>query len=395
MAKIGALLIGVCAVAVACAIPALAEPTPTPSPTVDAALAPKMPADVYTLATSANGGQPCSATDPADLTAVFTLISTRLGASYVVTRKYKTAPDILASYVATGKPANVVIATVCKTLDVYSISITGYALAVGKSTSNSLSGTFDALETQTKAAWLNLFGTSASPLFPNVAFLPVANDTTGIINSRLQRNLPITIIATPAPAPIAPPPPGAPAPPLPPTTRLGACQASAYRMLIVGRTTTASQSTDLTRLIVAGSSLKFSQPHPWGTVYTVLGAVVGLLYIPNSAEVGADVFVCPAGSSDEISQVNGLDGHITGHKTSPTIGADPFVVQRTLDTAVVDLANQLDCIVANKLEQLKIQDVPPKDDLAKSPWCATYYKSLKADFKINGHGPINSLTTPG
>jgi hypothetical protein len=161
-------------------------------------------------------------------------------------------------------------------------------------------------------------------------------------------------------------------------------------MLVVGRTATASQRPDLTRLILAAAGLKSTAPQAWGAVWNVLGGAAGLLYVPNSAQAGVNVFVCPtkqlilanhspfalrAGSdpSKAIFEVGGLDHAITGHKITPAIGLDPYVQQGVLDTAVVDLANQIDCIITLELARMQMFNAlgnpPIIDDTPLSPWC--------------------------
>lgn len=356
--------------------------------------------DVFVLRTSVNGSQPCSRhlLSSNDRDAVNSMVASRLP-SYTVNGLLPSSVDILAPYMQQPAPNNVIIAAICRTLDVDTISMSGYAFQQGvKPTSGALGGTFDAMET---SDWSGIFGTT--PLFSTVAYLPVVNDTSNVVNPRLLHNLPLTQIATPAPAPVAPPAPGAPAPPQPPTTRLAECQASAYRMLIAGRTTTSSQRPDLTRLILAGSALKFSAPQPWGTIYTVLGASAGLLYIPNSAEAGVEVFVCPpkqlllsnpglfsvptgVDPTKVLFEVGGLDHAIIGHKVTSAIGLDPYVQQGVLDTAVLDLANQLDCIITQELAKMQMLNVlgspPQADSIATSKWC-TY--PIASNTKVSGY----------
>jgi len=343
-------------------------------------------ADLYVFSTSASGTEVCDRLQDVDRSAVVDLVRRQLRVvGYTTAVGATTGPDPLHAYpvrIPGQNPINhVLVATVCKTGDIDNISIAGYALSTSNSvdatpaTSGSVAGTFDSLES---ADWSNVFGTAA--LFPNVAFIPIVNDTTNVINPRLQRNLPLTVIATPAPAPIAPPPPGAPAPPQPPTTRLGECRASAYKMLIIGRTTTSSTSTDVTRGIVAASALKlFTQPAPWSTVYSSVGVLFASLYDPTSSEASVDMFSCGP-NDDHLEQIGGLNHHITGWKRTALVGVDPFGQQRTLDLAAVDLANQLDCIIYWRLGDMGIlslndlakarQSIYPKDDLATSPWCA-------------------------
>ncbi len=349
-------------------------------------------ADVYVVRTSVNGSQPCArhAYGLSQIQAIEAMVAAHLTAYDVVVKS--TGPDapadILAPYLSpfASVPQSVVLSTVCRTLDVSTVSVAGYAFQpLQKPTSGSLGGTFDTLEV---GDWSSLFGTAT--LFPTVAFLPVVNDTSSVINPRLLHNLPLTLIATPAPAPIAPPPPGASAPPQPPATRLAECQASAYRILVAGRTTTSSQRPDLTRLILAAAGLKSTAPTPWGPVWTVLGAAAGILYIPNSAEAGVNVFVCPTKQlllsanppfnlprgmdpSKVIFEVGGLDHAIVGHKVTPAIGLDPYVQQGVLDTAVVDLADQVDCVITLELAKMQMLNVlgnpPVIDDVAASSWC--------------------------
>ncbi len=316
------------------------------------------------------------------------------------------APDILQAYVG-GTPRFVAIATVCKTLDVTNISVAGYDIEKALIQSGSVSGTFDSLESSKSTTWANLFGTvPPGPVIavPNIAFLPVGNDPNGVINPRLLRNLPLTVIATPAPlAPTAAPAPGAPAPAAtPPATRIDQCNSSAYHMLVTGRVPITSQSTDLSRAIIAGGSLKWSQPE-WNAYYTSAGLIAGLLYNPNSAEVGVDVFVCPRetkirdlakafrtnsydknhqktgslpGKAGQLYEVGGINHHIIGHKTTPAIGTDPFAQQRAEDKAVVDLANQLDCIISQELDKMgnfltikQQQDAGMLDPISSGAWC--------------------------
>lgn len=400
------------------------------------------PVHLYVISTTVSGGQRCSWTGVnriIDLaTAVENLASARLpaAAAYSGVRledydpaspsSFRPPPDVLLKYInpMPTKPTYVALATLCRTGDVTNIVITGYQLATGKKpSSGSVTGTFDALETADPASWANLFGTNNPPLpvfIPNVAFLPVGNDPNNVVNPRLLRNLPITAVATPPP--LAPPAPGSPPPPTPPPTRLGMCQASTDRIYIAGRIVITSASNDISRAILAGGSLKWTQVE-WSAYYTSAGLIAGLLYNPNSAEVSVDVFVCPPkavglktglhnhgttsdgtdeddmlrgfpyedaagkhpeGRPDTLYQVGGLGHHITGHRTTPSIGTDPFAAGHALDSAVLDLENQLDCIIV--MEQVKMGQ--PKnelgDDLTHSAWCMGgtntpgYFKTLEA-----------------
>jgi hypothetical protein len=350
-------------------------------------------------------------------------------------------PDILQSNISLKRPAKIVIATVCRMFDVAAISIASYSISVdGQIMTNGappLSGSFDALESADKKTWASLFAPTPAPapftIGSTVAFLPVGNDTNGIINPRLLRNLPLTQIATPPPAaPTVPPAPGASRPPVaptPPPTRIEQCRTSAYHILISGRVPITSQSTDLSRALIAGGSLAWSQPE-WSVYYTSAGLIAGLLYNPNSAEVGVDVFVCPP--DDELArknfsyyewdaktgayqkklgaprlyEVGGINHHIVGHKTTPAIGTDPFAQQRALDTAVVDLANQLDCVIWGETQKMGLSG-PPLDSVTNDPWCtgpATEYPvhgyfahlelnpafpNVQADYPVSG--PIDGL----
>jgi hypothetical protein len=168
-------------------------------------------------------------------------------------------------------------------------------------------------------------------------------------------------------------------------------------MLITGRVPITSQSTDVSRAIIAGGSLKWSQPE-WNPYYTSVGLIAGLLYNPNSAEVGVDVFVCPPpttpnlatafrtntydqnhrktcavdGKVGQLYEVGGINHHIVGHKTTPAIGTDPFAQQRAEDKAVVDLANQLDCIISQELIKMGMQQQAATmlDPISSSAWCS-------------------------
>jgi hypothetical protein len=381
------------------AVSAAADSTSTSTPPTPT------PADLYVRATSTNGGQPC--TPAPDLASVITLVETKLKnlqPPYDVALGDAAGPNQLSAYPKKRKGAdkkdgvlvsNVIVATICRTADVYSISVVKYAVDESPPTSGSLTGTFDALQT---ADWSSAFGPTS--LFPNVAFLPIVNDTNNVINPRLQRNLPLTVIATPAPAPIAPPSAGSPPPPLPPTTRLAECRASNYKMLIIGRTTASSTSTDLTRGIVAASALKlFTQKNPWGTIYSSAGVLLAALYTPSSAEASVDMFTCA--SPKVLVHVGGKDFHITGHSTLASIGVDPYGQQRALDNATLDLANQLDCIIHYKLADLNIlspeqlskarTSIYPYDEKANSQWCTDYYKTLKTKFPDRAvEAPIKS-----
>ena len=197
-----------------------AQPKPAPS------------VDVYVLATSGTSASPCSRPSSAELhtaeEAIVALIMRKLGPNVSV--KDRTANrniNILASpaYTHLHPRINVAIATVCKALDVYTITINGYALpalapppaTTPKPTATqqvrptpspgsfdaliarlapgaegtaqgfdylttptetpepiktgSQSGTFEALEAHDSAGWANLFGAEKpAPLVPNVRF---------------------------------------------------------------------------------------------------------------------------------------------------------------------------------------------------------------------------------
>ena len=370
-------------------VTAMTSVAPSPAP---------LRVDTYVLSTNVAGNAPASPPNDADVRAVRKMIHSQLAPRYDAQVGTKPGPDFLSIGNYPPKSgAYVAIATVCKTAQVYSISINGYAL--GSQTidpsSGSLTGTFDALES---GDWSNLFGTGL--MFSFASFLPVSNDANGIVNPRLLRNLPITLIATPAPAPIAPPPPGQPPPPAPPATRIKECQASAYQMLIIGRTVITSTNNDISRAIVAGSALQFRQPG-WGSYYQALGAAGALFYSPASADVSVDFFICPprdvtvfADEAKQIKlreykagklyQIGGTDAHITGHHVTPAIGVNPYANQRALDLATVDLANQLDCIIYRELAELQVDDFVVKqkaiygdDDLGATLWCANYFTTLK------------------
>jgi hypothetical protein len=326
----------------------------------------KIPVASYVLVTSVSNGQQCSTPGARDLLAVRDLIRTKLGNAYSVQDYLTPPPDILAD--AAGRltknraPGFVVISTLCKTGDVGSISVAAYALkrtpdgSVSIESGNSFSGSLDALEA---SDWSNPFGQHA--LISNVAFLPITNDTVGVVNSRLLRNLPLTVIATPAPVPGPTLSPGSVGPP---TTALAACQASGLNMLVAGRTVSATQNLDVTRAIVAGASLGFSQPKGWAALYKIIGSGLSLIGIPNVAQASADVFVC---TKDDLYQIGGLDHHITGYARSPAIGVNSLVQQNVLDTATLDLANQLDCIIQNQTKG------KTPDTIAASDWCLHVY----------------------
>jgi hypothetical protein len=375
------------------------------------------PVQLYVVGTGVKSSLPCTKPHVRDMIvlskAVYKMLQMNLPSQFggVTLRTYQEppakletpAPDILQPYIGQS-PKFVAIATVCKTFDVTNLSIAGYDIEKGLVQSGSMGGTFDSLESSDRTTWANLFGTATpGPVIavPNIAFLPVGNDPNGIINPRLLRNLPLTVIATPPPlAPTAAPAAGAPAPPAtPPASRIDQCNASAYHMLITGRVPILSQSTDVSRAIIAGGSLKWSQPE-WNPYYTSAGLVAGLLYNPNSAEIGVDIFVCPPsttpnlakafrtntydqnqhktsvdGKAGRLYEVGGINHHIVGHKTTPAIGTDPFAQQRAEDKAVVDLANQLDCIISQELNKMGILTIAKQqaagmlDPISSSPWC--------------------------
>jgi hypothetical protein len=352
-------------------------------------------ADLYVLRSGSTQAQPCevraTADQAADASAITALVRSKLG-SYTIQQGSAPGPDFLQPYLnpASGAAAapNVILATYCKSADVYTISILGYAVKNKIVSTGSVSGTFDALET---ADWSNLFAAaSVTFVVPNVSFLPVANDTTNVVNARLMHNLPVTPIQTPAPAPTATPASGTPAIP---TTRLAQCQASAYRMLISGRTLLTSASNDLSRAAVVGATLKQSAPDPWGTYYTILGTVVGGLYTPNSAEVGADVFICPPDKPDKLYMIGGLDHHITGHSTTPALGTNPMAAQRAVDLATTDLQNQLFCIIQHEIAEMNLPGVSlDKPSAAFSAWCdgkEGYYARLGVPALVTQ--PVDSL----
>jgi len=97
-------------------------------------------------------------------------------------------------------------------------------------------------------------------------------------------------------------------------------------------------------------------------------------------------------------QTRALNHHIVGHKTTPAIGTDPFAQQRAEDKAVVDLANQLDCIISRELDKMGIltikkqQEAGMLDPISSSPWCTDpdgsgypqsgkgYFAHLETDF---------------
>jgi hypothetical protein len=381
----------------AAAAPSSLEEAPQVAPPVPSSRSPLGPprVDVYVLPTNVNGNQPCAAPNSSDIAALRSMIATQLLPNYTAAVGVKVGPDYLSpGNYPRGLGAFVIIASVCKALSVYAITINGYALgkSSGDQTSGSLSGTFDALES---SDWSNLFG--MAPMVPNVAFLPIPNDTNNFINPRLVRNLSITVLATPAPAPIAPSPPGQPPPPLPPSTRLKECQSSDYQMLVVGRALITSTNNDISRVIVAGSALQFRQP-TWGGYYQGAGAILGLLYNPASADVSVDFFICPKNNipfsatdstakykAGNLYQVGGADAHITGHHVTTAIGVNPYANQTSVDLAAVDLANQLDCIIWRELQELQVKDWKLKqgalygdNDLGKGLWCDKYFRALKA-----------------
>ena len=228
------------------------------------------PVQLYVVATGVRSSLPCAKPNVRDMVhlseAVYKMLQMNLPPQFggVTLRTYQEppatletpAPDILQAYVG-GTPRFVAIATVCKTLDVTNISVAGYDIEKALIQSGSVSGTFDSLESSKSTTWANLFGTvPPGPVIavPNIAFLPVGNDPNGVINPRLLRNLPLTVIATPAPlAPTAAPAPGAPAPAAtPPATRIDQCNSSAYHMLVTGRVPITSQS----RIFLAPLSLE-------------------------------------------------------------------------------------------------------------------------------------------
>lgn len=194
--------------------------------------------------------------------------------------------------------------------------------------------------------------------------------------------------------------------PTPPATCIEQCRSSADHILISGRVPITSQSTDISRAVIAGGSLKWSQPE-WNVYYTSAGLVAGLLYNQNSAEVGVDVFVCPPtmaaaanfpyyawnkatkkykktkGDPTLLYEVGGINHHIVGHKTTPAIGTDPFAQQRALDTAVVDLANQLDCIISEELDKMGIVPRGSQilDSITSDPWCT----GPAAEYPVHGY----------
>jgi hypothetical protein len=349
--------------------------------------------DYYVVATSASGGQPCLPPGKADYLAVAKMVKVRLSPWYSpLWSKKAQPPDYLAYYLGQSQPSTVyvVIATFCRMLDVDTINIAGYVIGSNKTISTgSLGGTFDALET---SDWSGVFGTQTNspvvnlPTYPNVAFVPVANDTTGIVNARLVRNLPVTVMSTPAPLPTAPPAPGSQPAPAAPSTRLAACQASAYRMLIVGRSADTSQSTDFTRVIVATTTLSFTGSAGWNFASQTAAGLAGVLFVPNSAQISADVFYCPPNEPDKLYWLGGENHHITGWRSLHSFGLDPYSQRYALDLAISDLNNQLYCVVKQAVHKMNLTSVDntsiesdndlKSDKLANSYWCNAQFAKL-------------------
>jgi hypothetical protein len=311
-------------------------------------------ASLYVLVSGATQTQPCEIRrgqeKSADAAAILKLVAANVSENARVTPGAQEGPDFLGSHLKDRKADNhVIIASYCKIGDVYTITLNGYSWDVpSKLDSGTLTGTFDSLESN--SGWKTLFAaaTPSNVLAPHIAFIPVAGDTNNVVNPSLLNNLPLTQLATPGPAPTASPAPGMPAIP---GTPIEQCLASGDRMLVIGRTLTTSASSEISRASVVGATLKQSAPNPWGTYYTILGTVFGGLYVPNSADVGVDVFTCKSptdkdvdSEQPEIKQVGGLGHHITGHAVTPALGTNAVAAERAIDLAANDLANQIYCI---------------------------------------------------
>jgi hypothetical protein len=361
--------------------------------TISAKSAPKNDSvALFVVATNGSAAQPCSRPRPAKMVEVASEMQAILRNKLhrdVALESYRTESDepdsdILSHYLgASKKSVDVVLATVCRQFDVTSVSFVGYHIVNGAAkTSGNQSGTFDQLEVADPGSWNFLFGLQTptpAPLgtfVPGVAFIPVGNDPNGVINPRLLHNLPfLTVIATPGPlGPATPGAAGAPPPaPTPPATRLAECQASSYKMLVVGRVFVSGANNDLSRAIVTAGSLSWTQPTDWHSYYTSLGVIGGFLYNPNSAEVSVDIFKCPPGAHN-VTQVGGLGYHIVGHHTTPSFGTNPFAAQVAQDFALVDLENQIDCVVSQERVLMGVPlvsqvQLSQADDKATSLWC--------------------------
>lgn len=90
------------------------------------------------------------------------------------------------------------------------------------------------------------------------------------------------------------------------------------------------------------------------------------------------------GPFDRLYQVGGINHHVVGHKVTPAFGTDPYRQQKSEDIAVVDLANQLDCIISRELDKMNIssltvqavdQITDPK--LPEPNWCNDYWVKIQ------------------
>ncbi len=246
----------------------------------------------------------------------------------------------------------------------YTISAAGVrspAPSFNVKTGGTITGSLDALRA---ADWSALFAVST---FPNVAYLPILGDNADVINAHLERELPVTEVKTL-------------------DSKANLCDGSASKMLVDGQGSLATANLDPIRTVLTASSLSFSQPQPWGTIYKVGGAAISLVGIPNSADIAVDVYYCDSG---KLWQVGGNGHHVVGHSRRLGVGTGASVQRRVLDFAIEDLQNQLDCIIGRRLEK-----PGSYDDVAKSSWCAAYDAQIhRGDADVTKRGPAKPQNT--
>lgn len=257
---------------------------------------------------------------------------------------------------------NVLVADLCANGEVVTASIASYAISytAGQPPSvvagTPISGTFDALE---GANWGPLFYGTA-----HVGFLPVLGDNSDIINGNLQRNLPYLQTITTI------------------DSLDNLCSQTQDKIVVSGQGSLATQNLDTFRTLVVGGAFSFSQPAPWGWIWKIFGGGVGLVGIPNTQVIPAQIVDCHDAShivafGPKIAFADPKDAQylIVGHASQSAVGTNNKVQRRVLDNAIADLQNQIDCIV-QRTKSANFGTKYDADPVASSTWCDDYYKNL-------------------
>ena len=346
------------------------QPTPTQTPM------PAPPVPTYILRGSPDSAQRCGPVTPQITRLLIRVMTLNLSSkkTHVTLLRQPMSIDPIGDLAASivnpkQPPINAIVANVCPRQDVIQATVNGYTIAwdddlehAGVSGGTTVKGTFDALEA---ADWSGIFPAGK---YPGTGYLPVLGDNADIINANVLRNLRnLTVINEAKPL-------------------LKLCRATENKLLIAGQNSLATQQLDPFRTTLQAASLTlFTEPQPYQSFYKVGLATLMLGLIPNAEVIPVQIFDCKDpnnvtafGESTTFADPSKPQRMIVGWSKKAAYGTNVKIQRKTLDLAIADLQNQLDCIISRRLNERDKVPLPDKDTdpVPLGPWCEAYYKNL-------------------